>query len=163
MKHSGFTLVELLIVIVVIGILSTMIMMSSTEAVTSSRAANIVSNLRNIKAAALAYYSDNIDDYIAEPEKAITLDDLKPYLQSSKITNTDDADKNLTNFYVVNDGSSWYVYYDLGENPDERMSKKLHGRANSAELLNGSVDDKTVNVDGKYYEENGQYVFMLIR
>ena len=61
-KRKGFTLVELLIVIVVIGILSAMMMISSTEAVTSARASNIVSNLRNFKTAAMALYVDNYDD-----------------------------------------------------------------------------------------------------
>ena len=64
MKRSlrkGFTLVELLIVIVVIGILSAMMMLSSTEAVASARASNIVSNMRNLKTAVLAWYMDNMD------------------------------------------------------------------------------------------------------
>ena len=59
--RKGFTLVELLIVIVVIGILSAMMMLSSTEAVSSARAADIISDLRNLKTAALAMYADNID------------------------------------------------------------------------------------------------------
>ena len=60
-KRKGFTLVELLIVIVVIGILSAMMMLSSTEAVSSARASNIISNLRNLKTAALAWYIDSMD------------------------------------------------------------------------------------------------------
>ena len=60
-KRKGFTLVELLIVIVVIGILSAMMMLSSTEAVSSAKASNIVSNLRNLKTAALAWYIDSMD------------------------------------------------------------------------------------------------------
>ncbi|MBQ6969090.1 MAG: prepilin-type N-terminal cleavage/methylation domain-containing protein, partial [Synergistaceae bacterium] len=56
MKRKGFTLVELLIVIVVIGILSAMMMMSSTEATTSAKVTAIVSNLRNLKTAGLAFY-----------------------------------------------------------------------------------------------------------
>ena len=62
LKHKkGFTLVELLIVIVVIGILSAMMMLSSTEAISSSRVADITNNLRNWKTATLAWYVDNID------------------------------------------------------------------------------------------------------
>ncbi|MBQ9419346.1 MAG: prepilin-type N-terminal cleavage/methylation domain-containing protein [Synergistaceae bacterium] len=60
-KRQGFTLVELLIVIVVIGVLSAMMMLSSTEAVSSARASDIVSDLRNLKTAALAWYADNLD------------------------------------------------------------------------------------------------------
>lgn len=60
-KRKGFTLVELLIVIVVIGILSAMMMLSSTEAVSSARANNIISDMRNLKTAALSFYADHID------------------------------------------------------------------------------------------------------
>ncbi|MDY6400583.1 MAG: type II secretion system protein [Synergistales bacterium] len=60
-RKKGFTLVELLIVIVVIGVLSAMMMLSSTEAVSSAKAANIINNLRNWKTAMLEWYADNID------------------------------------------------------------------------------------------------------
>ena len=60
-RKKGFTLVELLIVIVVIGVLSAMMMLSSTEAVSSAKAANIINNLRNWKTATLEWYADNLD------------------------------------------------------------------------------------------------------
>ena len=60
-KREGFTLVELLIVIVVIGVLSAMMMLSSTEAVSSAKAAKVINNLRQLKTAALSWYMDNID------------------------------------------------------------------------------------------------------
>ena len=63
-KRKGFTLVELLIVIVVIGVLSTMMMLSSTEAVTSAKAAKIISNMRNLKTATLAWYTDNFNKIV---------------------------------------------------------------------------------------------------
>lgn len=167
MKHEGFTLVELLIVIVVIGILSTMIMMSSTEAVTSSRASNIVSNLRNIKAAALALYSDSIDTFIAEPEHEIDLSkDIVQYLQSG--TNMPDVAK----FSVKNLKGSWYVFYDVGDDDAvdrARLAQKLQGRAQSAGLLdyNGKLEDSesttNITVDEKKYYSGSKYVVMKIR
>ena len=83
MRRKGFTLVELLIVIVVIGILSAMMMLSSTEAVTSAKASNIISNLRNFKTAALAYYVDHLDDLEDETKKTINMTDVAKYLNST--------------------------------------------------------------------------------
>ncbi|MBQ3399310.1 MAG: type II secretion system protein, partial [Synergistaceae bacterium] len=62
-KHKGFTLIELLIVIVVMGILASMMMLSSSESVSTARASNIISSLRNFSMAAMAYYTDNMDTF----------------------------------------------------------------------------------------------------
>ncbi len=58
-KRKGFTLVELLIVIVVIGVLSAMMMLASNEAVTSAKALRIINDLSLIKRAVNAWYLDN--------------------------------------------------------------------------------------------------------
>lgn len=76
---KGFTLVELLIVIIIIGILAGMMMLSTGSAKDKAEATKIVSNMRTIKSAALMYYADNGK----WPAVTSALDDVSKYLDSS--------------------------------------------------------------------------------
>ena len=56
--RRAFTLVELLIVIIIIGILAGMMMVSSGAATDNARAARIINDIRAMKAAAILYHAD---------------------------------------------------------------------------------------------------------
>ena len=161
-KREGFTLVELLIVIVVIGVLSAMMMLSSTEAVSSAKAADIVSDLRNLKTAALAWYADNLDEVDTTTNFNFgttygTDDKRKPVL---KYMNNDDIDKGYK--FSQNDKKEWYVYYDQSENNGgkqltDAVKAKLKSRAKSTGLLGSAVSNDTYGVT------NSENVYMFIR
>ena len=86
--RKGFTLVELLITIAVMGVLSLMMILSSAESVASANASNIISDMTNIKIAALAYLVDH-DDEIDKAGKNFDLSKVSPdvmkYLDQSTL------------------------------------------------------------------------------
>ncbi len=88
-KGRGFTLVELLIVIVIIGILAGSLLLVMGSGTDKANATKIVSDMRTLKAAALMYYADNLE----WPVGTEGIEDLKEYLDrdpdSSKIASYD--------------------------------------------------------------------------
>ena len=182
-KRKGFTLVELLIVIVVIGILSAMMMLSSTEAVSSARASTIVSNLRNLKTAALAWYVDNMDkivladgvykidttgdgkgnmlisDYVDEKNSEI----LK-YLSNGDSINLKGKKNTTADTYMLvaaKKAKKLYVCYVLSAS-DTQVKVKLASKANSVGLLgtNNPNVNGDADIDQDAYKAQ-KYVCML--
>jgi general secretion pathway protein G len=58
-KQKGFTLVELLIVIMIIATLSGMMMLSTGSATDSAESVLVLNDLRNLKAASMMFFMDN--------------------------------------------------------------------------------------------------------
>ena len=181
-KRRGFTLVELLIVIVVIGILSAMMMLSSTEAVSSARAADIISDLRNLKTAALAWYMDNLDEIEAIDHQDVFRDskhdeNAKKIMRYMSNNNPDklNFDSSVTrtdykySFGSTDDGTNiWYVWCKVDK--DMNVRKKLEARAalvglvgspnfNGSNITKGNVKEPFMASDTK----DCQYVGLRIK
>ena len=156
-SREGFTLVELLIVIVVIGVLSAMMMLSSTEAVASAKATDIISNLHNWQKATIAWYTDHLDEVEATANQwnghmqrfadHVHATDIMPYLSSGFKTSGFTPNNKYTGSGTVQDGSG-FIYFTkhhtdipnvwlIGcEFPDSSsVREKLESRAKTSRLL----------------------------
>lgn len=100
-KRSGFTLVELLIVIIIIGILAGAMLLVAGSGTDKAEATKIVSDMRGLKAAALMYYVDKGSD----PDTP-KIADLKPYM---------DRDVENKGYEIVkgdDDDTQWWIEKD---------------------------------------------------
>ena len=98
-KRAGFTLVELLIVIIIIGILAGAMLLVAGSGTDKAEATKIISDLRGLKAAALMLYADKPN--IAAGD--VKIEELQKYM---------DREFSETNFgvEVTSGDSEWWVY-----------------------------------------------------
>ena len=137
LKRKGFTLAELLIVITVIGVLASMMMVSSNEAVSTSRATDIMANLRALKGAALMHYVDSYDVYSKTNRAEDTRGTNFNISLLTKYVDVPDLSENGYKFVEDEDTGRWYVGYVFNMN-DSDIKPKLAARAKALGLLNAT-------------------------
>ncbi|HOO65077.1 MAG TPA: prepilin-type N-terminal cleavage/methylation domain-containing protein, partial [Synergistaceae bacterium] len=97
-KRKGFTLVELLIVIVIIGILAGAMMMLMGSSSDKAEATKIISDLRTMKAGVLQYYADNSGYPATATGDNVTA--LESYVDKELLRTTYDLQNDGTNVFV---------------------------------------------------------------
>ena len=119
-KRKGFTLIEILLVIVILAALSATMMLSSRESTYFAKANSIISTMNLVRDAALSYYTNNIENN-PTPREFYTKE------SQNYLGDTAKKDKSSSNFLDI-DGIKFTV----------------EGRKD------GSVNDETSEIDSWY-------------
>lgn len=115
MKRKGFTLVELLIVVAIIGVLAATMSMSAGNATAVAKASTIYSNIRNIKSAALVYQVQQGDQFSEKNLSKAALEDL---IDLDVYNKTNDKDNNIQYKIVAGGASGEGAYVICNFNDD---------------------------------------------
>lgn len=105
-KGRGFTLVELLIVIVIIGILAGSLLMVMGSGTDKANATKIASDLRTLKAAMLMYYADE-GSFFAVTDLSTTPSSLDDYLDRT-------PSSEIGTYGIQLKSDDYYVFFKKG-------------------------------------------------
>ena len=155
-KRTGFTLVELLIVIIIIGILAGAMLLVAGSGTDKAEATKIVSNLRSLKTAALMYYADNPNKEFPADE---AIDELKKYMDRPL-----EAPSGKYVFDQGNEASGdWYVgLTDAEDYITAGIAAKLKDVNKDSGLLSDKIYDPDPENDEDWYQSGGE-VWMRAR
>lgn len=154
--RKGFTLVELLIVIVIIGVLAAAMLLSTGSATASAKASTIISDLRSMKSAILLLYADSMDNMPAVNTliTANGAEGLKKYIDNAE------KYKTTAGYEIAESGGKWFIGYDtdkLGSDKGE-VREKLADKAVSVGLYKSAS-----TAAGDLYTKTDTKVFMVAR
>ncbi|MDR2522235.1 MAG: hypothetical protein LBC93_00810 [Synergistaceae bacterium] len=134
----------------VLKLISALDSLAPVVSAASTEYSNILSDLSNMKAASMMFYSDHKDEVSKLPENTNLIERLKPYF--------DNPEKYNENAYIfvlltINGEQRWLVGYNLEKTPAE-VKTKLAEKTRSSGLVNG---------EGEPYTAADAFVFRIAR
>ena len=135
-KRKGFTLIEILILFVIIGVLGTMMFFMNRDADSSAQASRIIINFRNLKTAAQLWQNDNRDNIRQGNHNR---QEILNYLKERTPLKLAEEMSGQGSYMLrlADDGKSLYIGYELSDN--KGIKNKLTARAESAQLLGSDM------------------------
>lgn len=147
-KSKGFTLVEMLIVVIIIGILSGIYALSAGSAADKAEATRIIANLRNLKSAAVMYFADNNEWPVATTFDGTTSTSYDKYLDG----------KPANGYAYTVDGDTLSVECDSAKytKMTTGVCEKLESAAKDSQLRSATSGDT-------YYTKSGTKVYLRVK
>lgn len=138
MKKGGFTIIEMLIVMVIIGIIGTVALVLFNSTRQTSRDARRISDLENIRAAIVQYYEDNTvypcntgSEQYVDNQSACLATALQSYIRPFPLDPTfgnDGSESSGEDYGYNTDGDTWYwIRGRLEGSPIERNASYPDG------------------------------------
>ena len=174
--RKGFTLVELLIVIIIIGILAGAMMLVAGTSRDAAEASKIISDLRSVKSAALIWLTENPtipnttwDNLEGDPSQINTYLDRPlttghPFLFDLGDLTVEIITDSTTEPPTTTSKTStvWLVGYKLADVRDG-VKRNLAKQAQSVGLYGSKTIDLTNTTDPGYYKETNSIVYVIVQ
>jgi len=176
--RRGFTLVELLIVIIIIGILAGAMMLVAGTSRDSAEASRIISDLRNMKAASLMWMADNPStvkktEWQTLGDNQSNLDKLNKYLDRPLIDQSHPYKFVVQTRTIPAVGTTpaqqyeaWLLGYKVSDLRDG-VKKNLAKQAQSAGLFGGDANGIRGTVwpltKDQFYKADDAYVWVVVQ
>ena len=119
----------------------------------------VVSNLRNMQAAAMSFYEDNRDSLAEIPRDSNIVEYLKPHMDNPPKMSNDGP------FIFIISGNHWWVGRNLGQTHGGRSReyrRRIAARANAVGLLGTSQFAPPLSADEAYRYNMEDFVWMFV-
>ena len=162
--RKGFTLLELLVVIGVMGILSSTAMIAGQQTTNAARATTIADNLEKAASAMMMYYSDNAETIDKNGDTVANIvAGANAYLKTADALQTSATPGKYSVTVVGEDASAkwWIGYTFLGT--DGSLKTMIANKAKRMGLKSTTTIEENKTIDDVADYTEGATVYMLVR